>query len=101
MAITVLSADEYKAQEYDAVLVRDRTVVCVSTDFEDGDEDVDGLVRTIPLGNVNHVDADPDSMLSGTEVPDWFYGGGKYGFAAIEQFPELEQHLEELERETV
>lgn len=103
MAITVLAADEYKAQEFDAVLVRDRTVVCVAREFEgeNGADDQDGLIRAIPMEKVNHVDADPGTMLSGTEIPDWFYGGGQYGFADVEAFPDLEEHLEDIERETV
>lgn len=102
MAISVLSKDEYKAQTFDAVLVRDNTVVCVANDVDSGDdfEHRDGVVRTIPLSNVNHVDADPDLLLSGTELPDWFYGGGNYGFVLVEEFPEVEEHLEDLQRET-
>jgi len=100
MTITVLSADEYEPQPFDAVLVRENTVVCVATDVDDDRAgDRDDLARTIPLGKVNHVDAAPDQLLSGTELPDWFYGGGAYGFVAVEAFPELSAHLEDLHRE--
>jgi hypothetical protein len=103
MAISVLSTDEYKAQTYEAVLVRENTIVCVTNEVNPEDDDFpnhDGMVRVIPLSNVNHVDADPDLLLSGTELPDWFYGGGNYGFVVVEEFPEIEDHLEDLQRET-
>ena len=93
MAITVLSSGEYQAQEFDAVLIRERTVVCV-----DGDED---RLRMIPLEKINHVDAEPETMLSGRNVPESFYGGCECGFVEVEAFPDLQDHLEELDRETV
>lgn len=93
MTVTVLSEDEYESQSYHAVLVRGDTTVCV-----DAEED---RIRAIPLPKVNHVDAPDGTMVSGTELPEWFYGGGRYGFVEDGQFPELEQHIEELERETV
>lgn len=104
MSITVLSTDEYKAQPFDAVLVRENTVVCVARDGDSDDDttaDRDGLVRVIPLQNLTNVDADPDLLLSGAELPDWFYGGGQYGFVEVEEFPEVEEHLSDLQRETV
>ena len=87
---TVFTVDEYDALEFDAVLVRERTVVCL-----DGDE----TARVVPLGKLNHVDADPETMLVERELPESFYGGGQYGFVRVEEYPELEQHLEALEAE--
>lgn len=92
MTVTVLAEDEYDSQSYDAVLVQDRTTVCVDAD--------DGRVRVIPLSKVNHVDAPDRTFVTGTELPEWFYGGGRYGFVDAAAFEEFEQHLEELERET-
>ena len=86
----VFTVDEYDALEFDAVLVRERTVICL-----DGTEEA----RVVPLDKVNHVDADPESMLVERELPDTFYGGGEYGFVNLDEYPELEQHLEELEAE--
>ena len=87
---TVFAVDEYEAQAFDAVLVRERTVVCL-----DGTDEI----RVVPLDKVNHVDADPDQMLVEQELPDTFYGGGDYGFVVLDEYPELQQHLEELEAE--
>lgn len=92
MTVTVLSEDEYDSQTYDAVLVQERTTVCVDAD--------DGRVRVIPLPKVNHVDAPDRTFVTGTELPEWFYGGGRYGFVEDGTFPEFEQHREDLERET-
>lgn len=92
MTVTVLSEDEYDAQAYHAVLVQGRTTVCVDAD--------DDRVRMIPLAKVNHVDAPDGTFVTGTELPEWFYGGGRYGFVEDGVFPELEQHREDLERET-
>ncbi|WP_158059149.1 hypothetical protein [Halorussus halophilus] len=87
---TVFAVDEYDALEFDAVLVRDRTVVCL-----DGTDSV----RAIPLDKVNHIDADPDTMLVEREIPESFYGGGEYGFVDLDTYPQVEQHLEELDAE--
>lgn len=87
---TVFTVDEYDPLEFDAVLVRENAVVCL-----DGTE----TIRVVPLAKVNHVDADPDSMLVEREIPDTFYGGGEYGFVNVEEYPELRQHLEDLEAE--
>ncbi|MFC7078871.1 hypothetical protein [Halorussus caseinilyticus] len=87
---TVFTVDEYDALEFDAVLVRERSVVCL-----DGTE----TVRVVPLNKVNHVDADPETMLVERELPESFYGGGEYGFVDLDEYPELEQHLEELDAE--
>ncbi|WP_276302239.1 hypothetical protein [Halorussus lipolyticus] len=87
---TVFTVDEYDALEFDAVLFRERTVVCL-----DGTEEA----RVVPLAKVNHVDADPELMLVENEIPDTFYGGCEYGFVRVEEYPELQQHLEDLEAE--
>ncbi|WP_137286242.1 hypothetical protein [Halorussus salinisoli] len=87
---TVFTVDEYDALEFDAVLVRERSVVCL-----DGTE----TARVVPLDKVNHVDADPETMLVERELPESFYGGGEYGFVDLDEYPELEQHLEELDAE--
>ncbi|NHN61276.1 MULTISPECIES: hypothetical protein [Halorussus] len=87
---TVFTVDEYDALEFDAVLFRERSIVCL----EGTDE-----VRVVPLNKVNHVDADPETMLVERELPESFYGGGDYGFVDLEQYPELQQHLEDLEAE--
>jgi hypothetical protein len=86
----VFTVDEYDALEFDAVLVRERAVVCLDCTEE---------ARVVPLDKVNHVDADPETMLVERELPDTFYGGGEYGFVNLDEYPELEQHLEELEAE--
>jgi hypothetical protein len=93
VTITVLSESEYEAGEYHAVLVRARTVVCVDAD--------DGRVRMVPLSGVSHVDAPEGSVVTGAELPEWFHGGGDYGFVLADRFPDLQEHLEDLEREAV
>ena len=87
---TVFAVDEYDSLEFDAVLVRERTVVCL-----DGTDSA----RVIPLDKVNHVDADPDLLLVERELPESFYGGGEYGFVDLDIYPEVERHLEELDAE--
>lgn len=87
---TVFAVDEYDALEFDAVLVRENAVVCL-----DGTDEL----RVIPMQKVNHVDADPETMLVEREIPDTFYGGGEYGFVDVEQYPELQQHLDDLAAE--
>ncbi len=93
MSIQVLSTDEYEPQEFDAVLVRDSSVVCIDAA---GD-----VLRVFPLDKVNHVDADPDMLIQGSAIPDSFYGGARYGIVEIDQFPDLERHLEDLDRKIV
>lgn len=87
---TVYAVDEYDPLEFDAVLVREDAVVCL-----DGTDSV----RVVPMEKVNHVEADPDSMLVERELPETFYGGGEYGFVDLGEYPDLEQHLEEIEAE--
>jgi len=87
---TVYAVDEYDPLAFDAVLVRERTVVCL-----DGEE----TARVVPLDKVNHVEADPDAMLVERELPDTFYGGGEYGFVDLDEYPQLQQHLDELAAE--
>jgi hypothetical protein len=55
--------------------------------------------RVIPLDKVNHVDGDPRMLLSGPEIPDSFYGGGICGYIDTSEYPEIEAHLAEIERE--
>lgn len=87
---TVYAVDEYDPLTFDAVLVRGQTVLCL-----DGTD----TARVIPLDKVNHVEADPETMLVERELPDTFYGGGEYGFVDLDEYDELQQHLEELEAE--
>lgn len=89
--ITLLTTSEYEAQAFDAVLLRDDVAVCVRAS--------DDLVRLVPLDKVNHVDGDGETLLSDTEIPDSFYGGGRYGFADVSRFPDLQDHLDALEGE--
>ncbi|PSP84317.1 hypothetical protein BRC83_05435 [Halobacteriales archaeon QS_1_68_17] len=89
--ITVTTVDEYEPQRYDAVTFRERVVVCVRSDAE--------TVRLVPLDKVNSVDGPPELFLSDTEIPESFYGGGEYGFVDADEFPAVEQHLEEVGRE--
>lgn len=96
--ITVLSTDEYQAQEYDAVLLRERTVVCIALADGEGSDD---RLRVIPLEKINHIDAAPETMLAGRDIPETFHGGGECGFVELEKFPDLQAHLEEVEREIV
>jgi len=86
----VYAINEYDPLAFDAVLVRERTAICL-----DGDE----TVRAIPLDKVSHVEADAAAMLTGPELPDTFYGGGEYGFVDLDEYPQLQQHLDELEAE--
>lgn len=88
--LTVYAVGEYEPLEFDAVLVQERTIVCLR-----GGEQA----SVFPLDKVNHVDADPDLMLAGAEIPDSFFGGAEYGFVDVEQFPVIQRHLTEIERE--
>ena len=84
MTASVLTQDAYDPTTFAAVLVREDTVVCVDPD---GDEDIAGDVRIVPIGNVIHVDADHDRMVPGDRVADDFYGGCEYAFIDFETFP--------------
>jgi hypothetical protein len=86
--VTLFTASEYEAQEFDAVLVRDAVVVCVRADDED--------IRLVPMDKVNHLDGPADALYHDTEIPESFYGGADYGFIDVDQFPEIETHLEDL-----
>jgi hypothetical protein len=88
---TVFAVDEYESQEFDAVLVQENAVVCLNADPPH--------VRIIPMDKVNHVDADPELLLGEAEIPESFYGGAEYGFADPEEFDELREHREALDRE--
>ncbi|WP_335999594.1 hypothetical protein [Halorientalis halophila] len=90
-SITLFTTSEYEPQAFDAVLFRDDLVVCVRADEES--------VRLVPIDKVNHVDGDAEHVLVDTELPESFYGGAEYGFAAVEQFPALQAHLEDLRGE--
>lgn len=92
--ITLFTTSEYEAQTFDAVLIRDEVAMCIRA----GDDGED-RVRLVPLDKVNHVDGDAATLLSDTEIPESFYGGGNYGFAAVSRFPDLQEHLETLEGE--
>jgi len=87
---TVFEVDEYEAQEFDGVLVQENAVVCL---------DAGENVRVVPMDKVNHVDADPDLLLTGSEVPDSFFGGAEYAFVDVSKFDRLQEHLEDLQRE--
>lgn len=75
----------------DAALVQVRTVCCVNTDA--------GRATVVPLDRVERVDADPDLLFTPPELPEWFFGGGRYGFVDIDRFPSIQRHLEDLSRE--
>lgn len=83
------TVDEYDAQEFDGVLVQENTAVCLRNDE----------ARIIPLDKINRVDCDPETFLATHEIPETFFGGGDYGFVNVAEFPALEQHLEEIDRE--
>lgn len=91
MRPTVYQVDEYEPQEFDCVLVQEGVAVCLRKDPR--------LARVIPLDKVNHVDGDPRMLLSGPEIPDSFYGGGICGYIDTSEYPEIEAHLAEIERE--
>jgi len=88
-AITLFTAAEYEPQEFDAVLLRDSVVVCIRAGTDE--------VRLVPMDTVNHVDGDAEHLLVDTEIPESFYGGSNYGFVDIEQFPDVREHLADLD----
>jgi hypothetical protein len=93
MPVTVLATDEYEPTEYDAALVRERTVLCLDADAE--------TVRLVPLDNVVSVEGDAGDHLHGPELPGWFHGGGEYGLVDLDAFPALAEHVADLDREAV
>lgn len=103
MSIDVLADDQYSPQSYDAVLVKGRTVLCLrGADGDDGDDEEAPprpLARVLPLEKLHHVDAPPELMVQGREVPESFHGGCEYGFVDTEQFPDLVDREEEIDRE--
>ncbi|KZN22730.1 hypothetical protein A4G99_18485 [Haladaptatus sp. R4] len=88
---TVFAVDEYEAQEYDAVLVQENAVVCINADPP--------LARVIPFQKVNHVDSDPELLLTDSEVPDSFFGGAEYAFVEVDKFDRIQRHLEDIDKE--
>jgi hypothetical protein len=48
------------------------------------------------MDKVNHLDGPAEDLYHDTEIPESFYGGADYGFVDVAQFPEMEQHLEDL-----
>jgi hypothetical protein len=86
MAVSVLTQDAYDPTTFEAVLVREETVVCL--DPEDADDDApSGNVRIVPIDNVIHVDANHEEMVAGDEVAEGFYGGCEYAFLDFEAYP--------------
>ena len=75
----------------DAALVQDRTACCVDADR--------GRATVIPLDRVERIDADADLLVIPPELPEWFFGGGEYGFVTVERFPDLQRHREDLDRQ--
>jgi hypothetical protein len=86
----VLTQNMYDPVAFEAVLVREDTVVCMHPDVDPDDEETPGpdSVRVVPLEHVIHVDADPDLMVPDSEIADSFYGGCEYGFLDLDAFPE-------------
>jgi len=91
-SVSVLTQDAYDPMTFDAVLVREETVVCLHPHLESVDEEEVALerndARVVPLANVIHVDGDPETMVPGEKISEDFFGGAEYGFVDFEQFPE-------------
>jgi hypothetical protein len=91
-AVSVLTQDAYDPMTFDAVLVREETVVCLQPHLDSVDEDEIALegddARIVPLGNVIHVDGDPEMMVPGEAITEDFFGGAEYGFIDFERFPD-------------
>jgi len=91
-SVSVLTQDAYDPMTFDAVLVREETVVCLHPHLESVDEEDVALerndARVVPLANVIHVDGDPGMMVPGEAISEDFFGGAEYGFVDFEQFPE-------------
>lgn len=75
----------------DAALVQRETICCV-------DADVD-RASVVPMERVVRVDSDSDLLVTPPELPEWFFGGGRYGFVDVDRFPSLQRHFEDLSRE--
>jgi hypothetical protein len=75
----------------DAALVQDRTICCVNTAAD--------RASVVPIARVERIDADPDLLVTPPELPEWFFGGGRYGFVNVDRFPSLQRHLEDLSSE--
>lgn len=91
MSVTVLATDEYEPTEYHAALVREDVVVCVDAD--------EGSVRLVPLDNVVGIEGEAGDHLSGPGLPEWFHGGGRYGLIDLDHFPDLRDHVDDLDRD--
>lgn len=91
-SVSVLTQDAYDPMTFDAVLVREDTVVCLHPHLDSVDEEEIALegedARVVPLSNVIHVDGDPEMMVPGEKIDEDFFGGAEYGFIDFEQFPE-------------
>jgi hypothetical protein len=91
-SVSVLTQDAYDPMTFDAVLVREDTVVCLHPHLDSVDDEETALegtdVRVVPLENVIHVDGNPGMMVSGDAISEDFFGGAEYGFLDLEQFPE-------------
>lgn len=89
MTVSVLTQDAYDPTTFEAVLVREETVVCIGPHDEDEDAPA-GDVRIVPTGNVIHVDGSHEEMVPGSAVADEFYGGCEYAFVDFESYPAAE-----------
>ncbi len=89
MPVSVLTQDAYDPTTYEAVLVREETVVCLGPREDDEDAPA-GDVRVVPVENLIHLDADHDAAVPGSAVDDDFYGGCEYAFLDFERYPEAE-----------
>ncbi|MGM0591434.1 MAG: hypothetical protein ACQETI_07365 [Halobacteriota archaeon] len=86
-SISVVTAES--VETYDAVIVKNRTVVCLRSDTN--------LARVLPLDEVESIDADADLVL--TDIPESFFGGAEFGFVEVDRFPAIQRHLDELAQE--
>jgi hypothetical protein len=57
-----------------------------------------GRATVVPIARVERIDADADLLVIPPELPEWFFGGGEYGFVEVTGFPDLKRHLEDLDR---
>jgi hypothetical protein len=90
-SVSVLTQDAYDPMTFDAVLVREETVVCLHPHLESEDEEEIALepdaARVVPLDNVIHLDGDPEMMAPGEAIAEDFFGGAEYAFIDFDQFP--------------